>query len=88
MRIHLKVVPGSSRDEISDWLGDSLKVRVRAPAEGGKANAAVMKVLARGLGVPLQALEIVSGAASARKVIEVDTLSEDEVRQRLAGTNK
>ena len=88
MRIHLKVVPGSSRDEISGWLGDSLKVRVRAPAEGGKANAAVMKVLARGLGVPLQALEIVSGAASARKVIEVDTLSEDEVRQRLAGTNK
>ena len=88
MRIHLKVVPGSSRDEISGWLGDSLKVRVRAPVEGGKANAAVMKVLARGLGVPLQALEIVTGAASARKVIEVDTLSEDEVRQRLAGTNK
>ena len=88
MRIHLKVVPDSSRDEISGWLGDSLKVRVRAPAEGGKANAAVMKVLARGLGVPLQALEIVSGAASARKVIEVDTLREDEVLQSFAGTNK
>ena len=86
MRIHLKVVPGSSRDGISGWLGDSLKVRVRAPAEGGRANAAAIKVLARGLGVPLQTLEIVSGAASARKVIEVDTLSEDEVRQRLACT--
>ncbi|MGB5426893.1 MAG: DUF167 domain-containing protein [Gammaproteobacteria bacterium] len=86
MRIHLKVVPGSSRDGISGWLGDSLKVRVRAPAEGGRANAAVIKVLARGLDVPLQTLEIVSGAASARKVIEVDTLSEDEVRQRLACT--
>ena len=84
MRLYLKVVPGSSRDEISGWLGDSLKVRVRAPAEGGRANAAVMKVLARGLDVPSQALEIVSGAASARKVIEVDTLSEVEVRQRLA----
>jgi len=84
MRIHLKVVPGSSRDEISGWLGDSLKLRVRAPAEGGKANAAVIKVLARGLDVPPQALEIVSGAASARKVIEVDTLSEVEVRHRLA----
>ena len=84
MRIHLKFVPGSSRDEISGWLGDSLKVRVRAPAEGGKANAAVIKVLARCLGVPLQALEIVSGTTAARKVLEVDTLSEVEVRQRLA----
>jgi len=87
MRIHLKVVPGSSRDEISGWLGDSLKIRVRAPAEGGKANAAVVKVLALVLGVPRQALELVCGAASARKVIEVDTLSEDEVRQRLACIN-
>jgi uncharacterized protein (TIGR00251 family) len=87
MRIHLKVVPGSSRDGISGWLGDSLKVRVRAPAEGGRANAAVIKVLARGLDVAPQTLEMVSGAASARKVIEVDTLSEDEVRQRLACTN-
>jgi uncharacterized protein (TIGR00251 family) len=87
MRIHLKVVPGSSRDGISGWLGDSLKVRVRAPAEGGRANAAVIKVLDRGLDVPPQTLEMVSGAASARKVIEVDTLSEDEVRQRLACTN-
>ena len=84
MRIHLKVVPGSSRDEISGWLGNSLKVRVRAAAEGGKANAAVMRVLARGLVVPPSALELVSGAVSARKVIEIATLGEDEVRQRLA----
>ena len=88
MRIHLKVVPGASRDEISGWLGDSLKVRVRAPAEGGKANAAVLKVLARGLDVPPQALAIISGVASARKVVEVDTLSEVELRQRLARIDK
>ena len=84
MRLHVKVVPGASRDEISCWLGDRSKVRVRAPAEGGRANAALMKVLALGLGVSPQALAIVSGAASAHKVIEVDTLSEGEVRQRLS----
>ena len=84
MRLHVKVVPGASRDEISGWLGGRLKVRVRAPAEGGKANAALMKVLALGPGVPPQALAIVSAAVSAHKVIEVDTLSEDEVRQRLS----
>ena len=84
MRIHLKVVPGSSRDEVKGWLGDSLKVRVRAPAEGGKANAAVTKVMAVSLDVPRQAVKIVSGTTSARKVLEVDTLSEAEVRERLA----
>ena len=84
MRILLKVVPGSSRDEIKGWLGDHLKVRVRAPAEGGKANAAVTKVMATSLGVPRQAVTIVSGTASVRKVLEIDTLSEAQVRDRLA----
>ncbi len=41
MKLDLKVVPKSSRDCIAGWLGDALKVRVRAPAERGKANAAV-----------------------------------------------
>jgi uncharacterized protein (TIGR00251 family) len=84
MRIPLKVVPGACRDEICGWLGDHLKVRVRAPAAGGKANAAVTKVVALGLGVPRQAVRIVAGATSARKMLEIDELSETEVRQRLA----
>ena len=84
MHISLKVVPGSSRDEISGWLGDSLKVRVRAPAAGGKANAAVTQLLARFLEVPRQTVRIVSGTTSAHKILEVDHLSEVELRARLA----
>ena len=60
---------------------------MRAQAEGGKANVAVINVLSRELGVPSQALELVSGAAAARKVIEVANLSEVELRQRLARIN-
>jgi len=84
VKLSLKVIPGASRDEISGWLGDSLKVRVRAPAEGGKANTAVTRVLAMSLGVPRQAVRIVSGTTAARKVFEIDTLSESEVRERIA----
>jgi len=40
-RLSLKVVPGSSRDEIVGWLGDSLKVKVMSPPEKGHANEAV-----------------------------------------------
>jgi len=86
MRIPLKVVPGSSRDEISGWLGDSLKVRVRAVAEAGKANAAVIRVVALRLGVPRQAVRIITGTTSAHKLIEVDDLSMTELRERLAST--
>ena len=84
MKLSLKVVPGSCADEIAGWLGDSLKIRVRAPAESGKANAAVTEILAATLGVHKRAVSIFSGASSARKIVEIDDLTVAEFRARLA----
>ena len=83
-RLRIKVVPGSSRDGIAGWLGDTLKVRVRAPAERGKANAAAERIVAEALGVSRARARVVSGGASARKVVEISGLSESEVQRRLA----
>lgn len=85
MKVALKVVPGSSRDEISGWLGDDLKVRVRAPAENGKANTAVKKVLAAALTIPVSSIEIVSGGTLPRKVVEISSLTKTEMMERLPG---
>jgi hypothetical protein len=60
-RISLKVVPGSSRDEVVGWLGDSLKVKVEAPPEKGRANEAVVALLADRLGVDASSIAVVSG---------------------------
>jgi uncharacterized protein (TIGR00251 family) len=82
-RLSLKIVPGASRDGIAGWLGERLKIRVRAAAERGKANKAVERVLADALGIPLAEVRIVSGATSARKTAEVSGLSHDEIRLRI-----
>lgn len=84
LRIALKVVPGARSDEITGWLGDSLKVRVRAPAESGRANAAVLRVLAQALSLSEDAIRIVSGHGSPRKTLELDGIDLETLRARLA----
>ncbi len=46
VRLKVKVVLGSSRDKIAGWLGDALKIKVMAPPEEGRANEAVVEMLA------------------------------------------
>lgn len=83
VRLPIKVVPGSSRDSVEGWLGDTLKVRVTAPPERGKANAAVEKLVARVLGLPTGSTRVVAGHTSARKLLEIDGPSEAEIHDRL-----
>jgi uncharacterized protein (TIGR00251 family) len=79
----VKVVPRSSRSGIAGWLGGELKVRVAAPPEHGRANAAVVSTVAEALGLAVGRVHIVSGHASARKTIEIAGLSEPEILARL-----
>ena len=83
-RLSLKVVPGSSRDEIVGWLGDSLKVKVKSPPEKGRANEAVITLLAGALAIDSSLITVVSGHTSPAKVLEIDGLDDAGVRQRLA----
>jgi len=75
-------VPGASRSEIVGVLGDRLKVRVAAPAEGGKANRAVVDLLRKWLGA--RDLEVVAGVSSRDKTVRVFGLSRiPELKARL-----
>lgn len=80
----MKAIPASSRDCVAGWLGDTLKVRVTAPPERGKANAAIETLIAATLGVPRACAQVVAGATSPRKVVEITGLSEAEVYRRLS----
>jgi uncharacterized protein (TIGR00251 family) len=83
-RLSVKVVAGSSRSGIAGWLGETVRVRVTAPAERGKANAAVAELLCDALGLPRGGVKIVSGHSSPRKVVEIAGVSESEIRRRLS----
>ena len=83
MLLPVKVVPNSSRDAVVGWLGDSLKVKVAAAPEHGKANAAVCKLLAKTLGVSARQVSVVSGASTANKVLEISGVDEADARRLL-----
>ena len=80
-RISLKVVPGSSRDEVVGWLGDSLKVKVKAPPEKGRANEAVVALLAERLGLDASSITVVSGHGSPTKIVAVEGMDDEALRQ-------
>jgi uncharacterized protein (TIGR00251 family) len=76
MVISLRVTPRGGRDAIDgiETLSDGravMKVRVRAIADDGEANRAVLKLLAEQLGVPKAAVRLASGATSRLKQVEI-----------------
>ena len=83
--IRLKIVPGGSRNQVLGSYGDRLRVKVAAPPEGGKANRAVIALLAGRLGVPARALRIVRGTTNPQKTVHAEGMDPFHCAARLAG---
>ena len=81
--IKVRVQPKSSRNQLDGFQDGALRVRVTAAPTEGQANAAVIAILAKTLGVSKSRLEIIRGYSSRDKVVSVDTLTDQEVRQKL-----
>ena len=82
--LRVKVIPGASQNKIAGWIGDAVKLRVQAPPEEGKANAAVISLLADFLNIPAKHLSICAGHASQNKVVEVQGVSDAELINKLS----
>ncbi len=83
---HLKVrvSPASRKEEIVGWMDGTLRVRVKAPAERGKANDAVLRLIASELGLPASHLTLKRGGGSRDKLLYINGMTDEEVRRRLA----
>lgn len=87
-RLTVRLTPRGGADRIDGWDTDAegrpvLKARVRAAPTDGEANAALLTLICRALTIPKSDVMIARGAASRLKSLEIEGLSEAEVRARL-----
>jgi uncharacterized protein (TIGR00251 family) len=82
-RLRLRVSPGASRAGVVGRHGDSWKLRVTAAPERGRANDAVLELLADALRVPRKDLELVTGEGARDKVVVLRGLTAGEADTRL-----
>jgi uncharacterized protein len=83
VRLRVRVIPRAKRDALAGVRDGALLVRTTAPPVDGKANAAVVALVAKALGVPRGRVAIVQGQTSRDKVLSVDGVDEAAARQAL-----
>jgi uncharacterized protein (TIGR00251 family) len=83
-RLRLRVSPGANRAGVVGRHGEAWKVRVAAPPEAGRANDAVIRLLAETLSVPRGAVKIVSGQGGRDKIVELTGIDEAQIERRLS----
>jgi uncharacterized protein (TIGR00251 family) len=81
--LRLHVQPGAGRTAVTGRYGDALKVKVAAPPEGGRANQAVIDLVASVLGTKAARVEVTSGQSSRTKRVKVTGVVVDDVRRVL-----
>ena len=72
MRIYIKVIPRSSKNSVEKISEGEYKVKLTAPPVDGKANEALVKLLAEYFGVSKSAVTIIGGKSTQRKMVDVE----------------
>ena len=80
--VAVRVTPRAARDDIA-LEGDRRRIRLHAPPVKGAANAALLELLARRLGIPRRTITLERGATSREKVLAIAGLSTEDFWQRL-----
>ena len=86
-RLRLRVSPGAGRAAIVGRHGDAWKVRVTEPPEHGRANEAVVQLLAKTLALPRDAVAIVSGHSGRDKIVELTGVGPALIERRLTSAS-
>jgi uncharacterized protein (TIGR00251 family) len=82
-RLAIKAIPNAPRNAIAGWLGDTLKVKVHAPALEGRANEELCEFLAETLNLHHRAVTLVQGDRSRQKLVQIDGLNLADIKTLL-----
>jgi uncharacterized protein len=83
-RLRLRVSPGARSAGIVGRHGEAWNVRVPAPREGGRANEAVVRLLADALSLPREAVTVLSGHGARDKIVQLAGLDSSQVERLLS----
>ena len=81
----VRVQPRASRNQVDGYDAGTVRVRVTAPPQDGKSNAAVVSLLAEALGVAKSRVRIVRGHTSRNKLVSVESLGPKDLQARIEG---
>jgi uncharacterized protein (TIGR00251 family) len=81
--IDILVQPRASRAKIGPMHDGRIKIAVTAPPVDGEANAAVIELLAKRLGIARGSIEVVAGASSRRKTIKIANVTAQQIAELL-----
>ena len=71
MKIFIKVRPNSKEESVKKLSNTNFEICVKEPPVKGRANAAIVKILARHFGVPISSVNIIIGHTSRQKIVEI-----------------
>lgn len=83
-RVVVRVQTRARRTELAGSHGDAIRLRLAAPPVDGAANEELVRFLAERLDLPRRAVRIAAGAASRRKIVEIDGMTAPEIAARLS----
>jgi uncharacterized protein (TIGR00251 family) len=84
-RLKVRVTANARKNSVSACTSDEIRLKIRAPAVDGKANAALVKYLSELTGTPRSKIQIKLGERGRTKVIVIDGPPPDEIWNRIRG---
>jgi len=82
-RLKVRVTPNARKNMVVSWTEDEIRLKIKAPAVEGKANAALIEYLSELTDLPRSKIEVKIGEKSRIKLIEIEGPVPDEVRARI-----
>ncbi len=81
--VSVRVVPRSSKEGVAGFEGGVVRIRLNAPPVEGKANEALVRFLAKAVGVPKNRIALVTGEKGRNKIVRVDGITREALMAAL-----